>query len=60
MAVLSLNKQDIDDLAVDKLRSEAKELSGSYKLVRAFVLNALIHFCRQSKTFSKTVYCLSS
>lgn len=56
MAVLELNKREIDDLAVDKLRSEAKEWSGSHKVVRDGVLKALIHFCKQSKSFSKTVY----
>ena len=56
--IINSNSQTFGNLAVEKLKSEAKKSSGKfiYSEVTNGVLNALIHFCNQSEIFAKVIY----
>lgn len=53
--ILNSKSQTSGNLAIEKLKAEAKEFKG-YPSVRDGVLSALTNFCNQSEEFAKTIH----
>ena len=54
--ILNSKSQTSGNLAIEKLKAEAKDLKGKNQTVISCVLDTLISFCNQSEEFAKAVY----